>query len=220
VAPEGRLLTITMANTNGPVNEPLRRFREKLQELSGDNNRLRPFVCDGSPYDCQAFLVGFNPASQAPMWEFWSDKTGFDKVTWFECYKRLRQSANKPDVSPTRRRVEEFVKTMRPLRVLETNLYGIPTSTERDLRRPDQDARAFEFLLSDIRPKVLVLHGRRVRMHFKRHYGCYPNPNLCKLMLKDNPTLIVGRCHLSRLSVQAVEELARYLRSSLLGELE
>ena len=52
---------------------------------------MRPFVCDGNPCDCKAFIVGINPASRVSFWAFWSDETGFDKKSWLARYVAERE---------------------------------------------------------------------------------------------------------------------------------
>ena len=45
----------------------------RLQPRHGVLNRetdLRPFVCEGSPIECESFLVGINPASEMSV-DFW-----------------------------------------------------------------------------------------------------------------------------------------------------
>jgi hypothetical protein len=105
------------------------RVREHLQRLSGADAG-RPFVCDGDPYKCKAFLVGYNPASQVPFWPFWSDATGFDKSVWFDCYRLYRMAeplkegrTRRQPISSTRQRIEWIIDAAKPVQVLETNLY-------------------------------------------------------------------------------------------------
>lgn len=76
----------------------------------GRPTSLRPFVCDGSPLDCEIFIVGANAATaMGDFWDFWLPGVGMDKAAWFAAYKAAR--AQKPlapgktrrmAVSPTR----------------------------------------------------------------------------------------------------------------------
>jgi hypothetical protein len=75
----------------------LNRFEEGLAALigqPGQSTDLRPFVCDGSPLDCEVFIVGFNPATPMSLgfWEFWRRGRGFDKVSWLDAYIKDRQT--------------------------------------------------------------------------------------------------------------------------------
>jgi hypothetical protein len=202
-----------------PASKQLRQFRVHLQHFVGADERLRPFICEGNPYDCRAFLVGINPASQEPLWEFWSDDAGFDKAAWLVRYKSLRQSErlkserNRPlPVSVTRRRIELFVQAARPARVLETNLYGFPTPSERGLRKPDRDVTAFEFLLSEIGPNVLVLHGSVVRLYFEHRYDCSLKPMFSKVVVNGRAIWVAAARHSSLVSFRIAEQLGTEVR--------
>lgn len=39
------------------------KFEADLRDLMGSPFHDRPFMCDGSPLDCQVFIVGINAAS-------------------------------------------------------------------------------------------------------------------------------------------------------------
>ena len=63
-------------------------FEAALAELVGRPSDLRPFVCDGSPLDCEIFIVGANAATaMGDFWDFWHPGVGMDKAAWFEAYK-------------------------------------------------------------------------------------------------------------------------------------
>lgn len=156
----------------------LRSFRENLEARIGRNDAIRPFVCDGSPYSCEAFLVGINPASSVAFWPFWNDKTGFCKKAWYERYLIERAAApltlgrtRSQLVSSTRRRIEWIVDAASPVKILETNLFSVPTPKAADLRIEDKQTSAFEYLLSEVSPSVLLLHGKAVREYVEDHCG-------------------------------------------------
>lgn len=46
------------------------KFEADLRDLMGSPFHDRPFVCDGSPLDCQVFIVGINAASSMTE-DFW-----------------------------------------------------------------------------------------------------------------------------------------------------
>ena len=107
-APQGdaeRLYDLQFAPTfwTSEVMQEIEKFEDGLAVLIGAPTDLRPFVCDGSPLTCDVFIVGFNPATtmSADFWQFWSPGMGFDKVAWFEAYKKDRQ--HKP-LKPGKRR--------------------------------------------------------------------------------------------------------------------
>lgn len=142
-------------------------FERRLVDLIGRPTNLRPFVCDGSPLDCEIFLVGFNPATQmeADFWQFW--RVGYDKAAWCRGYlaeraaKPLKPGKKfRPAMSPTRRNIEAFVEGAWPAKVLETNIYAAASSDMKSLDPGRRERAPFRFLLETIRPKVVVVHGK------------------------------------------------------------
>jgi hypothetical protein len=68
-------------------------FETRLLAIIGKPAAARPFVCDGSPLECEAIIVGANPATEmtADFWDFWCPGEGFQRARWFAQYKRERQ---------------------------------------------------------------------------------------------------------------------------------
>ena len=104
----------------------LKTFREELQRLM-PNEMARPFTCDGSPLECRIFVVGLNSATQLeyPFFaRYWNDVYGFDRETFerdYQCVREKRSSTRRRGKSPTRQRIEYFVKGAFPVPCLETN---------------------------------------------------------------------------------------------------
>lgn len=146
-------------------------FETELFAVLGASPDARPFVCHGSPIECDVFIVGTNPATAAvPFWAFWSAERGFDYDAWLAEYQRQRQVPDGPRkrsaMSPTRRMITRFtqaIHTQTAHRVLETNVFAKPTRRAADLAEDARDARAFEFLLRKLKPRVLVVHGGDAR---------------------------------------------------------
>lgn len=76
---------------------------------------LRPFIYEGSPLECEVFIVGLNPSSEMNIdfWEFWSTGYGFQKSRRFEKYKESRRErpikpgmTRRLDISNSRRVIE------------------------------------------------------------------------------------------------------------------
>jgi hypothetical protein len=177
----------------------LKDFGSRLRELMSGRDEVRPFICDGDPYECRAFVVGFNPASKVPFSRFWNDDTGFDKGAWFEEYKAQRISGRRPTaVSPTRQRIEDVIMGAHPIRVLETNLYDVATKSEAALAREHRDPSIFEFLLRELQPHVLLLHGKKVRIHFDREFGSELNESFQEVQVGEFSATIAAVKHLSR----------------------
>lgn len=144
-------------------------FSRGMERLIGRPTDLRPFVCEGSPLECEVFLVGINPASEMSndFWDFWSDSYGFDKRTWFERYRIERM--NRPlrpgkkrrnAVSNTRRVIEWILEEAKPIKCLETNIYAKAAAQAPDLDERNRVTASFDYLLRQIGPKLVVAHGK------------------------------------------------------------
>lgn len=158
----------------------LQAFNDLLIDLLGGVPFARPFVCDGNPLHCELFIVGFNAATrmQVDFWNFWSVGNGFDKQSWFDAYCLERASRplkkgklRRNRVSSTRQRIEWIVSAASPVSCLETNLYAKATPEAKDLGKKDRDSSIFEFLLQQIKPKVVFLHGKDARKHISEMAG-------------------------------------------------
>jgi len=186
----------------------------------GDSADARPFVCRGDPYRCQAFIVGINPASSVPFWPFWSDTLGFNWPAWRDSYLETRRmqplkpgKKSRPPESPTRRTIGWIVDAAAPLGILETNLYVRPTRAATDLRRDDRNTQAFEYLLAEIRPQALLLHGREVEIAVSNLYGAKLSPAFAPLTIGGHTLLAACVPHLSRgVSRERAEDMGRQLR--------
>ena len=116
----------------------------------------RPFVCDGSPYDCPIFVVGHNAATNLnqPFFQrYWSDDTGMLRETFEEDYAKTR---SKKGVRP---RLDAISEGANPAKCFETNLYSVPSKKAKQLTAKDRDSTLFEFLLRELKPKVVFLHS-------------------------------------------------------------
>ncbi|MET3653257.1 hypothetical protein [Dyella japonica] len=144
-------------------------FESELVRQIGRPTELRPFVCDGSPLECKAFIVGFNPATNmgTDFWHFWRPNQGFDKSAWLEAYVADRRrrplshgKTRRPELSPSRRVMGWILEEASPISVLETNIYATPTRRKEDLASQDRNAEPFDFLLRTIKPTVILVHGK------------------------------------------------------------
>ena len=151
-----------------PSKMSLAEFETRLGSIISRPTRLRAFVADGSPVECQVFVVGHNPATEMnkDWWSYWNSRSGFDKEAWFAAYRQERaERPLKPGrtrrnaVSATRRVLTWIEDAASPVKCLETNIYPTPTPTAAELGRKDKDATVLGFLLSAIRPSIIVAHG-------------------------------------------------------------
>ena len=185
----------------------LAEFRRQLSELMGSQYE-RPFVCDGSPFGCQIFLVGANPATEMeqPFWKFWNSSIGFDKQVWFEEYvaERMRRPlkpgrARRNKVSNTRQRLDWIVEGALPHRCLETNIFSSATETLTALTAGEKRTSVFDFLLYSLQPNVLLLHGKDAHEHIARMtMTTFQEGHIHRCIVHDRSIAVVPVSHLSR----------------------
>jgi hypothetical protein len=123
-------------------------------------------------------------------WQFWNSNSGFDKDFWFESYKIERAARplrpgrqRRNTVSTTRRVIEWVVAAASPVRCLETNLYSTPSETAGELSNQQRCSDVFQFLLSTVRPRVILAHGKDACRH---------------LQTADTDARVIEASHLSR----------------------
>jgi hypothetical protein len=171
-------------------------FDRRLREITGEDTRVRPFICDGSPLTCELFVVGLNPATEVPFWPFWNPERGFDKDAWYAEYLRCRKNGAP---SPTRRRTDAAVSTVRPVRCLETNLYPTASKQFADLPQALRSTQVFDFLVLAIKPRAMLVHGAETVRHVQ--------PRCSGALSKDMPqdadfgygsVTVIGGDHLTR----------------------
>ena len=145
-------------------------FERKLAEIIGKPTTLRPFVCEGSPLDCEVFIIGFNPATEMSedWWQFWRKDYGFAKDLWLKVYKKERASrplevgkTRRSAVSNTRRVIEWVLEASDPVRCLETNIYAAASKKASDLEIEKRTTEVVDFLIKYIEPKHIVTHGKK-----------------------------------------------------------
>lgn len=139
-----------------------------IRKLSREHPESRPFICDGSPIGCTVAIVGINPATDTPFWPFWSHISGFDRAAWLAEYRRRHLGKR----TPTRDRIEELIQRLLPLRVMELNLYHMPSRSERELPNSSRSTELFDFMLDAAKPSMLVVHGASPRRHLEQRLGC------------------------------------------------
>ena len=143
--------------------EELGEFSDHLARLIGVPSALRPFVCEGSPLDCEVFIVGYNPATQmdGDWWRYWDPKYGYHKKEWFRDYL-----AQRGGLSKTRSKIEDIVRGLSGVRVVEANIDARPSAKKSAYPKPVTEP--FDFLISVCRPKVVIAHGTDAVAHLQR----------------------------------------------------
>lgn len=193
----------------------LNEFEAELRELTGADPVVRPFVCDGSPLTCTAFIVGTNPATEVPFWPFWDTSYGFRKADWLKAYDQARIAKGETGPSPTRRMIEKVVEAALPIRCLETNVFSKPSPSAAELKRGDRQTRIFGFLLRAIQPRAVLLHGQHARDHIAQVHSVKLSVGLPKtIMLRNGAMRVLATHHLSyQGSYDRAAESGRWLAS-------
>jgi hypothetical protein len=175
--------------------------REMAEEV------LMPFVCNGNPLDAEVLIIGFNPTTEYDFWKFFTNKKGFDHVAELEDYIYHRALKNKKTkLSNTRgriKRLEDILWKKYPdLHILKMNLYAKATLNEAELLEEDRNLKIFNFLIRNLRPKLIITHGKSASSQIN---SLDLNDKLYS-HLKAVPKLSV--LHFSRLSYKEVSEIA------------
>jgi hypothetical protein len=197
-----------------PTN-PLAVFRHDLTELMVKPN-LRPFLCNGSPLACSAFIVGFNPATSldGSFWRYWDDVSGYDKSAMMRDYLQTR-GLTKP--KGVRARIERISNQLPSGACLETNICSTPTKKMAHLVQSKRTTEIFEFLLHRLKPKLVYAHSNEPIKYFqqftdKDFYSGTPQTiglagNEFLLVATPGPLFSMGYSEANRLG----QTLAKYL---------
>jgi hypothetical protein len=141
-------------------------FESKLKEFTYSESNVRPFLCDGLPFEKKVFLVGINPATKINFWKFWSQESGCDKNGWLEEYKKLNGK-----IGPTRKRIEIFLSQAQKLKILETNIYPFYSPRFKELKAENKNPDLFNFLVETIKPKLIIGFGKPVIKFLSNFYN-------------------------------------------------
>ena len=120
----------------------------------------RPFTCNGSPLDCQVFIVGTNPATPLDFGHYWDWDSGlFNEALFADEYE-----AHRP-LRGTRLRLHRLRNMSNcsgdggteAVSFLETNVY--PQSGPDPGLLTFRDPVVLRFLIAQVKPKVVIAHG-------------------------------------------------------------
>lgn len=197
----------------------LERFEAGLRAHIGRPAHVRPFVCEGSPLECGAFVVGSNPATgmETDFWSFWEEGYGFRREAWVAASRAQRRAAGRPEVTPTRRMLTRVMEAASPVRCLDTNVFATPTPSERDLAPELRRTAPFDWLLGEVRPAALLAHGREAADHLRRLLGAahLPADRFEPVATPWGPMRVRAVRHLSRgWSYADADALGRALREA------
>ena len=199
-------------------------FTKELEILLKRFEKARPFICDGNPLDCKVFIVGINAATEMEkdFWHFWSNKSGFNKKEWLNSYvaerslKPLKANRTRRNrLSNTRQRIEWIVDSIRPIGILETNLFAKATPTADELKNEDRKSPIFEFLVETIKPEVVFIHGKEVKEYFENLFNVkLEKEKLNNVDLFGINTNVIPMNHLSRgWSKQKSIEIGEFIKN-------
>lgn len=91
-----------------------------------------------------------------------------------EASVKERLASGDGTVSPTRRVLGWLEQGLGNVDLLETNMYWKPTKKTRDLKSEDRDVSRFKFLFDEVRPRVMVVHGKKAYRAFSKVFGEIP----------------------------------------------
>lgn len=131
---------------------------------------LRPYLCDGNPYQADIFFVGTNPAT--PIYPTELSKEDYIKLfsnyrNFMEYYKKSRIKEGKTELSRTRMGISTFkdwVKKELDIRMIETDIFTYPTKNIKELSKVDSEIlkrslELFNQVLDEFNPSTIILHG-------------------------------------------------------------
>lgn len=159
-------------------------FNKKLYSLIPSPCYERPFVCDGHPEQCTVIVIGKNPVTPLARdwWSYWDDNSGFDLEMFQSVYESERVVAQKPPVSPTRRRLNRLRRN--GLTCLETNVFRSEDEDSPTIGISNSDL--LEFFVGNIPTlKAVIAHGDVAaaflsRQSVPRHIRVYTTRHFCK----------------------------------------
>ena len=191
-------------------------FKDKLELLIEADPKLRPFVCDGYPLECEIFIVGINPATStgSKFLDHWIGSK-FDKEKWFESYKKERRFNGKREISPTRRKIDFLVnEVFKDFKCLETNAYSYATAGVKDLAKDHKKTELFEFLHKTIKPKALFLYGKEPRKYIEKKYEVELEGSMpIEIEMEHGKVAVCAIKHVRLVKKEVIESSAEELKS-------
>lgn len=166
-APRTRAGYFWLGRRGGTSMTTISQFDEHIRRLTGEHPESRPFICDGSPFDCEVAEIGINPGTPTPFWPHWSASRGlFDKQAWLNDYLDRHGK-----FGPTRRNIDLFSQALHPLRCLELNVYDRFASRSAQLAPNLRTTHVLDYLLEALRPRLVLVHGDPPAEHLSRLFG-------------------------------------------------
>ncbi len=193
--------------TSDEIDRKIREVSEALPEE--DKKIFRPFLCQGSPVDCEVFLIGHNPGVVTFFWDFWDKKKGCDREGLLNQYIHYNNR-----LGPTRRKIQILVEVLKPYNVLDTNIFHIYSKELSKLPKDRRDSSICDYLIANIKPKLIVVHGAEAIRHLSGlSKESLSRDTLTSVKLFGATTYVYSGCHLARhYSYARVEEIGKELK--------
>ncbi|EIZ9933130.1 hypothetical protein ACEV76_09450 [Vibrio parahaemolyticus] len=137
-----------------------------IQDTVSNFPGSRPLLCNGNPLECDILLVGINPSTSSDFFKYWLQESGFNKTAWLEDYL-----AKHGKLKPTRSRIEIFEDAVKPLKVVETNVYSSASSRESDLHDLKRNRDFFEKIIGMLSPKLVLCYGKTANLAVEELLG-------------------------------------------------
>jgi len=90
-------------------------------------------------------------------WEVWNAETGCNRLNWLEKYNEVH--AGKLSHKRTRNITNALFDLLGHERVVETNVYSVPSPPNAPVPPDVKDTSVFEFVFDSVRPPLVLAHG-------------------------------------------------------------
>lgn len=175
----------------------------KIEEVGLADRQIRPFVCTGSPLDCEIMMVGFNPSRDMGLATFderiWSDKTGFDREQFVEYYDYVGYQQGESKWRRNHMFQQNLIDELPDYPVLETYLYSAINSRKSALSNEYRTTAIFDWLVKVIKPKLIVTQNSDVIKYFERVTDTLLRRNEFNVAIyQGQPCVILPISHLSK----------------------
>ena len=164
------------------------KFEQQIRELTEEINGQypRPWMTDmKDPTLAEVFIVGYNPATA-----YRADCVDHERFI-DSLFNRNGEKCRKfyteiTKLTPTRDNIEMFASKLKKVGVrsiLETNVICYGAKRKKDFRLPqhvggkERGKEIFRTLVTEIRPKAIILHGVGVCKEFRRSFNLPSLPN-------------------------------------------
>lgn len=195
---------------------------KKLASVGLAEEKVRPFVCTGSPLSCDIMMVGYNPSRDMELATFdariWDDNTGFHREHFVELYDFAGHQQGENRWIRNHIFQQNLIDELPDYAVLETYLYSMITPKKSLVPTLHRNTEIFDWLVKVVQPKLIITQNSEVRRHFERVTTKTLKRNeFNAVMYQAQPCVILPISHLSKKWTFA--EIAA-LRESVLTFLE